>query len=182
MPMLSRRHFMAAACREIIPPSGQDLLNVTLRLVEADTTSVLSFAPAARIAAVMLFPQAMTAAERRVDARHDREADRPRARARRQLLFAVPAARAAGSVARRTRASTEIQRRRSAGTIRSCGSGTRCGRNTSREARYAPRLTHSSACSACCSPDHPPRPDRQAWRYRRDCRTRPRRSCAGCGA
>ena len=59
--MLSRRHFMAAACREIIPPSGQDLLNVTLRLVEADTTSVLSFAPAARIAAVMLFPQAMTA-------------------------------------------------------------------------------------------------------------------------
>ena len=50
-----------AACREIIPPSGQDLLNVTLRHVEADTTSVLSFAPAARIAAVMLFPQAMTA-------------------------------------------------------------------------------------------------------------------------
>ena len=49
------------ACREIIPPSGQDLLNVTLRHVEADTTSVLSFAPAARIAAVMLFPQAMTA-------------------------------------------------------------------------------------------------------------------------
>ena len=50
-----------AACREIIPPSGQDLLNVTLRNVEADTMSVLSFAPAARIAAVMLFPQAMTA-------------------------------------------------------------------------------------------------------------------------
>ena len=50
-----------AACREIIPPSGQDLLNVTLRHVEADTTSVLSFAPAARIAAVMLFLQAMTA-------------------------------------------------------------------------------------------------------------------------
>ena len=49
-----------AACREIIPPSGQELLNVTLRHVEADTTSVLSFAPEARIAAVMLFPQAMT--------------------------------------------------------------------------------------------------------------------------
>ncbi len=48
------------ACREIIPPSGQDLLNVTLRHVEADTTSVLSFAPSARVAAVMLFPQAMT--------------------------------------------------------------------------------------------------------------------------
>ena len=49
------------ACREIIPPSGQDLLNITLRHVEADATSVLSFAPAVRIAAVMLFPQAMTA-------------------------------------------------------------------------------------------------------------------------
>lgn len=49
------------ACREIIPPSGQDLLNVTLRHLEADTTSVLPFAPQARIAAVMLFPQPMTA-------------------------------------------------------------------------------------------------------------------------
>jgi FAD/FMN-containing dehydrogenase len=48
-----------AACREIIPTSGQELLNVTLRHLEADT-SVLSFAPAPRIAAVMLFPQAMT--------------------------------------------------------------------------------------------------------------------------
>jgi FAD/FMN-containing dehydrogenase len=50
-----------AACREIIPPSGQDLLNVTLRHVEADPESMLSFAPSARVAAVMLFPQAMTA-------------------------------------------------------------------------------------------------------------------------
>ena len=44
-----------AACREIIPPSRQDLLNVTLRYVDADLASVLSFAPAPRIAAVMLF-------------------------------------------------------------------------------------------------------------------------------
>ena len=50
-----------AACRDVIPPSGQDLLNITLRWLEPDTTSVLSFAPAPRIAAVMLFPQQMTA-------------------------------------------------------------------------------------------------------------------------
>jgi FAD/FMN-containing dehydrogenase len=49
-----------AACRETILSSGQDLLNVTLRYVEADPASVLSFAPAPRIAAVMLFPQPMT--------------------------------------------------------------------------------------------------------------------------
>ena len=48
------------ACRETIPLSGQDLLNVTLRYLDADSTSVLSFAPAPRIAAVMLFPQLMT--------------------------------------------------------------------------------------------------------------------------
>lgn len=50
-----------AACRDVIPPSGNDLLNVTLRWLEPDATSVLSFAPAPRIAAVMLFPQQMTA-------------------------------------------------------------------------------------------------------------------------
>jgi len=49
-----------AACRDIIPVSRQDLLNVTLRYVEADPLSVLSFAPAPRIAAVMLFTQAVT--------------------------------------------------------------------------------------------------------------------------
>jgi FAD/FMN-containing dehydrogenase len=42
------------ACRRLIPPS-QDLLNVTLRYVEADRDAVLAFAPAPRIAAVMLF-------------------------------------------------------------------------------------------------------------------------------
>jgi FAD/FMN-containing dehydrogenase len=47
------------ACREIIPPA-QDLLNVTLRYVDADPISVLAFAPGPRIAAVMLFTQPAT--------------------------------------------------------------------------------------------------------------------------
>ncbi len=47
------------ACRELIPGSGEDLLNVTLRYVDADKTSVLSFAPGPRIGAVMLFSQRM---------------------------------------------------------------------------------------------------------------------------
>src|SRR5262245_5703050 len=48
-----------SACREIIPASRQELLNVTLRHVEADRVSVLAYAPApsARIAAVMSFSQ-----------------------------------------------------------------------------------------------------------------------------
>jgi FAD/FMN-containing dehydrogenase len=50
-----------AACREIIPASRQDLLNITLRYVEADPVSALAFAPAARIAAVLLFTQGVTA-------------------------------------------------------------------------------------------------------------------------
>jgi FAD/FMN-containing dehydrogenase len=50
-----------AACRETIPSSGQDLLNVTLRYVEADAASVLAYAGGTRIAPVMLFPQQMTA-------------------------------------------------------------------------------------------------------------------------
>jgi FAD/FMN-containing dehydrogenase len=46
------------ACREVIPRSTQDLLNVTLRYLEADTESVLAYAPAQRISAVMSFSQA----------------------------------------------------------------------------------------------------------------------------
>lgn len=50
------------ACREIIPASYQELLNVTLRWVERDPEAMLSYAPAGpRIAAVMLFSQEMTA-------------------------------------------------------------------------------------------------------------------------
>lgn len=48
------------ACRNIIPASYQELLNVTLRYVAADRESVLSYAPEPRIAAVMLFSQEMT--------------------------------------------------------------------------------------------------------------------------
>jgi FAD/FMN-containing dehydrogenase len=50
-----------AACREIIPAHRQDLLNVTLRYVDADSSSVLTYAPQPRIAAVMLFVQERTA-------------------------------------------------------------------------------------------------------------------------
>ncbi|MBI1686985.1 FAD-binding protein [Caulobacter hibisci] len=49
-----------AACRDIIPKSGLDLLNVTLRYIAADRTSVMAFAPGERVAAVMSFSQART--------------------------------------------------------------------------------------------------------------------------
>jgi FAD/FMN-containing dehydrogenase len=69
-----------AACRTIIPASRQDLLNVTLRYVQEDPTSVLAYAPGTRVASVMLFSQRMTRADeedmaamtqRLVDAAHD---------------------------------------------------------------------------------------------------------------
>jgi FAD/FMN-containing dehydrogenase len=50
-----------AGCREIIPAHRQDLLNITLRYVDKDTSSVLTYAPQPRIAAVMLFVQQRTA-------------------------------------------------------------------------------------------------------------------------
>jgi hypothetical protein len=49
-----------AACRQIIPKAKAEFLNVTLRFVAQDQTSLLSFAPTDRIAAVMSFSQAMT--------------------------------------------------------------------------------------------------------------------------
>jgi FAD/FMN-containing dehydrogenase len=49
-----------AACRTVMPASRQDLLNVTLRYVQADPTSVLAYARESRVAAVMLFSQRMT--------------------------------------------------------------------------------------------------------------------------
>lgn len=50
-----------ALCQRVIPGSYQELLNVTLRYVRADDTSVLAFAPKVeRICAVMLFSQEMT--------------------------------------------------------------------------------------------------------------------------
>ncbi|HSV22343.1 MAG TPA: FAD-binding oxidoreductase [Xanthobacteraceae bacterium] len=45
------------ACREIIPARKAEFLNVTLRYVAADDTSILAFAPTRRIAAVMSFSQ-----------------------------------------------------------------------------------------------------------------------------
>lgn len=48
-----------AACQQIIPRSGIEFLNVTLRYVGADSESVLAFAPTRRIAAVMSFSQEM---------------------------------------------------------------------------------------------------------------------------
>ncbi len=48
------------ACRNLIPKSGQELLNITLRYVAADGESVMSFAPAPRIAGVMSFAQMIT--------------------------------------------------------------------------------------------------------------------------
>jgi FAD/FMN-containing dehydrogenase len=45
------------ACREVIPSSYQELLNITLRYVTPDNESWLSYAPVDRIAAVMLFSQ-----------------------------------------------------------------------------------------------------------------------------
>lgn len=45
------------ACQDVIVPSGQELLNITLRYVARDNESVMSFAPTARIAGVMSFAQ-----------------------------------------------------------------------------------------------------------------------------
>ena len=48
------------ACREVIPASYQEFLNVTLRYVGQDDDSVLAFASVPRIAAVMSFSQELT--------------------------------------------------------------------------------------------------------------------------
>ncbi|MFC6761944.1 hypothetical protein ACFQFQ_24535 [Sulfitobacter porphyrae] len=48
------------ACRDVIPASYQEFLNVTLRYVAQDDQSMLSYAKVPRIAAVMSFSQEMT--------------------------------------------------------------------------------------------------------------------------
>jgi len=48
-------------CQQVIPASYQEFLNVTLRYVDSDTDSWLSYAPMPRIAAVMSFSQELTA-------------------------------------------------------------------------------------------------------------------------
>ncbi len=49
-----------SACRDVIPSSYQELLNITLRYVAPDNESWLSYAPGDRIACVMLFSQEKT--------------------------------------------------------------------------------------------------------------------------
>jgi FAD/FMN-containing dehydrogenase len=49
-----------AACQDVIPRFRQEFLNVTLRYVCGDELSVLAYAPAPRIAAVMAFSQEVT--------------------------------------------------------------------------------------------------------------------------
>lgn len=48
------------ACQDVIPSSYQELLNITLRYVDTDSESLLSYAPVPRIACVMLFSQEMS--------------------------------------------------------------------------------------------------------------------------
>lgn len=48
------------ACKDVIPASYQQLLNITLRYVKTDHDSVLAYASEPRIAAVMLFSQEKT--------------------------------------------------------------------------------------------------------------------------
>jgi FAD/FMN-containing dehydrogenase len=60
VPPASLSAFLAS-CRELIPRSKQELLNVTLRFIASDPESILSYAPRPRISAVMSFSQARTA-------------------------------------------------------------------------------------------------------------------------
>lgn len=62
------------AARRIVPASYQELLNITLRWVERDAESLLSYAPdGPRIASVLLFSQEMTARAEADMARMTRE-------------------------------------------------------------------------------------------------------------
>jgi FAD/FMN-containing dehydrogenase len=47
-------------CRDVIPKAKAEFINVTLRYIESDTTSRLTYAPNPRISAVMSFSQEMT--------------------------------------------------------------------------------------------------------------------------
>lgn len=55
-----RFHEFVGHCQQVIPSSYQQLMNVTVRYVAADTESVLAYAPQPRIAAVLLFSQEKT--------------------------------------------------------------------------------------------------------------------------
>ncbi len=60
-------------CQRVIPASYQEFLNVTLRFIDTDAESWLSYAPVPRIAAVMSFSQEMTARAEADMARMTRE-------------------------------------------------------------------------------------------------------------
>ena len=60
-------------CREVIPASYQEFLNVTLRYIAQDNQSTLSYAEVPRIAAVMSFSQELTARAEADMARMTRE-------------------------------------------------------------------------------------------------------------
>lgn len=60
-------------CRRVIPSSYQEFLNVTLRFINTDAESWLSYAPVPRIAAVMSFSQEMTLRAERDMARMTRD-------------------------------------------------------------------------------------------------------------
>lgn len=68
-----RFHEFIKACQEVIPASYQQLLNVTVRYVDADNESVLAYAPEPRIASVLLFSQEMSARAEADMARMTRE-------------------------------------------------------------------------------------------------------------
>jgi FAD/FMN-containing dehydrogenase len=55
-----RFHEFVAHCQQVIPASYQQLMNITVRYVKADTESVLAYAPEPRIASVLLFSQEKT--------------------------------------------------------------------------------------------------------------------------
>lgn len=60
-------------CQQVIPASYQEFLNVTLRFIDTDPDSWLTYAPVPRIAAVMSFSQEMTARAEADMARMTRE-------------------------------------------------------------------------------------------------------------
>jgi FAD/FMN-containing dehydrogenase len=49
------------ACREVIPSSFQEMMNITLRFVDTDRDSILAYATEPRVAAVLLFSQEKSA-------------------------------------------------------------------------------------------------------------------------
>ena len=80
-------------CQKLIPESGQELLNITLRYVAADPVSRLAFAPTPAHRQCHELCPAPGAGLGSQHAEADGSADRGRGRDRRQLLPALPPAR-----------------------------------------------------------------------------------------